>query len=321
MVTRDDHKSRLRLESRRYVDFIIDVDDSGDPSTYTSNPDALANFFGANPNAPNFLTQVHFRKDVLDKYYQKPSHYSVESGFLRCGGEQWGLPIDDNHDEKVCAWLGDLGRIPYDEQLHWRSYNIPPSGGLSETFYKNQILAHPTDSERLDHLFKRSYDNLQIVCKKHLGWPVLIPLDIEDRHHLETLRIPSTDEQHEFDEVVLSLTKIVIDSINERKLREILSDQPEGFSRSGLSLLEAVLEQRGVEHSNHIMYLRTLQSLRSTGVAHRKGTGYKKVLGKLGTESQGLRVVFSKLLKQATDFLDFIASIVERHRLKHPKSQ
>ena len=126
---------------------MIDDDEFGETKTYTSNPDALADFFGANPSAPNYLTPVHFRKDVLDKYFQKPSKYTVESGIIRCG-YQWGLPIDNDHDNRVCAWLGDIGRIPYDEQLHWRAYNVQPSGTLSESFYKNQILAEATDSSR-----------------------------------------------------------------------------------------------------------------------------------------------------------------------------
>ena len=216
-------KSFLGRETREYVDFIIGVDDSGKTITYTSNPSALANFFGANPNAPNFLTQVHFRRDVLDKYYQKPSTYSVKSGILH-GGHEWGLPMDNSHEDKVCAWLGDLGRIPHDEQLHWRAHNIPPSGTLSETFYANQILATPTDSNRPDHLFMRSYDKLQKVWGENLGWSVLVPLSSDDSHHLQTLRIPSTEEQREFDELVLSLTKVLIDSINEKKLKEVIPE-------------------------------------------------------------------------------------------------
>lgn len=69
--------------TKKYVDFIINIDESGDEVTHTSNPDALANFFGANPNAPHYLTAVHFRKQVLDKYYQQPSKYSVEDGIIR----------------------------------------------------------------------------------------------------------------------------------------------------------------------------------------------------------------------------------------------
>ena len=308
-------KSFLGRETREYVDFIIGVDDSGKTITYTSNPSALANFFGANPNAPNFLTQVHFRRDVLDKYYQKPSTYSVKSGILH-GGHEWGLPMDNNHEDKVCAWLGDLGRIPHDEQLHWRAHNIPPSGTLSETFYANQILATPTDSNRPDHLFMRSYDKLQKVWGENLGWSVLVPLSSDDSHHLQTLRIPSTEEQREFDELVLSLTKVLIDSINEKKLKEVIPELCNDNSTSGLNVLERALQSIGIENfSIHIHYLRKLQALRSAGVAHRKGKRYEKLSVELGIGSKSFRVVFEELLEGGTDYLDFLTSVANDCRM------
>ena len=309
-------KSCLVRETREYVEFIISVDDSGDTISYTSNPSALANFFGANPNAPNFLTQVHFRRDVLDKYYQKPSKYSVKSGILH-GGHEWGLPMDNNHEDKVCAWLGDLGRIPYDEQLHWRAHNIPPSGTLSETFYANQILAEPTDSNRPDHLFIRSYDKLQKVCEEKLGWPVLILLSPDDRHHLQTLRIPSNEEQREFDELVLSLTKVLIDSINEKKLKQMIPELCNDGSTFGLNVLERVLQSIGIEnYSIHINYLRKLQALRSSGVAHRKGRRYERLSSELGIGSKSFRVVFAELIEAGTDYLDFLTSVVNDCRMR-----
>ena len=307
-------KNRLVRETREYVEFIIGVDDSGETISYTSNPSALANFFGANPNAPNFLTQVHFRRDVLDKYYQKPSTYSVKSGILH-GGHDWGLPMDNNHEDKVCAWLGDLGRIPYDEQLHWRAHNIPPCGALSETFYANQILATPTDSDRPDHLFMRSYDKLKKVCGENLGWPLLVPLSPDDSHHLQTLRIPSTEEQREFDELVLSLTKVLIDSINEKKLKEVIPELCNS-NTSGLNVLERALQSIGIENfSIHIHYLRKLQALRSSGVAHRKGKRYERLSGELGIGNKGFRVIFAELLESGTDYLDFLTSVANDCRM------
>lgn len=314
-MAQSNSKSRFVREDREYVEFIIGVDDSGETTTFTSNPSALANFFGANPNAPNFLTQVHFRKDVLDKYYQKPSKYSVESGILH-GGYEWGLPMDNNHEDKVCVWLGDLGRIPYDEQLHWRAHNIPPSGTLSETFYANQILATPTDSNRPEHLFMRSYDKLQKVCGEKLGWPVLIPLSSDDGHHLQTLRIPYNEEQREFDELVLSLTKVLIDSINEKKLKQMIPELSNDGSTSGLNVLERVLQSIGIENfSIHIHYLRKLQALRSSGVAHRKGKQYERLSSELGIGSKSFRVVFAELLEGGIDYLHFLTSVASDCRM------
>jgi hypothetical protein len=54
-------------EQKKAVDFVIGVDKDGNEVLNTANPDLLANNFGANPNAPHYLTAVHFRKEVLDK--------------------------------------------------------------------------------------------------------------------------------------------------------------------------------------------------------------------------------------------------------------
>jgi hypothetical protein len=67
------------------VNFIIGEDEDGDLIEHTSDPHVLANYFGANPVAPHYLTPVHFHKRVLNKYYEEPGRYSVEDSLLRCG--------------------------------------------------------------------------------------------------------------------------------------------------------------------------------------------------------------------------------------------
>ena len=76
-------------DEKNYEEFKIGIDGLGAPTYYTSDPDQLANYFGANPEAPNFLTPVYFRREVLAKYYVNPERFSVEDGYLRCGG-LWG---------------------------------------------------------------------------------------------------------------------------------------------------------------------------------------------------------------------------------------
>lgn len=292
---------------QKHVEFIIDVDENGDEVTCTSDPDALANHFGDSLHAPNYLTPVHFRRQVLDKYYQQPSKYAVEDSLLRCG-RLWVMAIDNQHDDKVCAWLGDLGRdLPYQERLHWRAHNIPPSGEMSEVFYKRQVLAQEIDTDRPDLLFRERYDELIEACKEHLGWQLLQPLHSGDQHHLDSLRIPAADEQRDFDELVLSLAKILIDSLHVKRLNSLLSEeQKEGVGEGSIALLEAVLASRNIEGaSEHIAFLRKLQSLRSSSSAHRKGGRYRKVAKQFDIESQSLRDVFEGILWQALVVLNY----------------
>ena len=297
----------------KQVEFIIDVDENGDELTHTSDPDALANYFGANPDAPQYLTAVYFRKQVLDKYYQQPSKYTIEDSLLRCGS-LWCIQIDNHHADKVCAWLGDLGRdLPYKEQLHWRSHNIPPEGqgGVSNTYFKRQILGQWTSSDRTEHLFRERYQDLQDACKEYLGWQLLLPLDTDDEYHFKNLRIAAANEQSDFDALVLSLTKILIDSLNERRLNTLISEDQKAKLKGSITRLEAVLSAPDVEGAaDRIAFLRKLQSLRSSSAAHRKGRNYRKIAKDFGVESQHLRDVFTGIIRKALDVLDYFIFLV-----------
>ena len=298
------------------VEFIIGIDEAGDEITNTSDPDALANNFGANPDSPHYLTPVHFRKQVLDKYYRESSKYSVKDSFLWCG-YLWQVRIDNHHDDKVCVWLGDLGRdLPYTEQLHWRAHNIPPEGGVSETYFKRQILAQFTNSDQLEHLFKQRYDDLQKQSEKHLGWQLLRPLGPSDEHHLKGLRIPSTDEQGDFDALVLSLTKILIDSLNQKELKKLISPEQKRSLKGTIDCLEVALSSCGVEEAaTHITFLQKLQDLRSTGTTHLKGRKYQKIANYFGIESKGLQAVFAGILSKALGVLDYFIVLVHSRRI------
>ena len=304
-------------DKKDYEDFIIGVDNDGDNVTHTCNPDKLADFFGANPGAPNYLTPVNFRKDVLNRYYDRPQKYKVSDGFLRCGAI-WGIQIDNHHINKVCAWLGDLGRLPYGEQKHWRVHNIASASGVSTAFFHRQMLAKPTDSSRPEHMFQVRYGELQKTCESHLGWQLLLPLGAGDQYHLQNIRVPSYDEQPDFDGLVLGLTKILIDSLNEEKLNTLIPDENIQTLKGGsLSLLEAVLNTRDASNaSEHIDFLRKLQRLRSSGSSHRKGHKYKMAIRHFETEGSDLASVFENILRQAVVFLGYLINLVKQNRFR-----
>ncbi|MCW3046959.1 MAG: hypothetical protein JWO74_1243 [Solirubrobacterales bacterium] len=74
---------------KEYEQFVIGTD-TGEEVRVTSDPAELANYFGANPGNPHYLTPVYFRREVLNKYYADPDRYTVEDGYVRCAG-LWGL--------------------------------------------------------------------------------------------------------------------------------------------------------------------------------------------------------------------------------------
>ena len=286
---------------KEYVNFIVGMDDSGDEVEATCDP-----------AAPHYFTSVSFRKKVLDKYYQQPSKYQISDGILRCGS-LWDIQIDNHHDDKICAWLGDLGRdLPYKEQLRWKAYNFASEGGVSKTYYRRQILNHPTDSDRPDHIFQRRLSELEKACQEQLGWPLILPLKPNDNYHLQSIRVQSTDEQRDFDELVLGLAKILIDSLNEEQLKMLIPHAQRKSLTGSISRLEAALAACDVSNANeHVSFLRKLQALRSAGSAHRKGNDYDEIAKKFGVDSQDLRTVFTGILKKAVVFLDYLFQVLQ----------
>ena len=278
--------------------------------------------YGSNPGAPIDLTPVHFRKQVLDKYYNQPDKYSLEDSILKC--PWWSMKIDNHHDDKAIVLLRHLSSLPYTEQLHWRSYNIIPEGGLSKTYYERNFKGQFTESDRPEHVFKQSYRDLQRSSEKYLGWRFLLPLTPRDEHHLKNLRIPSTDEQCDFDLLILSLAKILIDSLNQEQLRKLLSPKQESALnpeekkrlKKSIGCLEIALDACGVKNAaDHISFLRKLQALRSTGTAHLKGKKYQKIAKKFGIESHSLQSVFAGILRRAIDVLDFFTFLLSSKRI------
>ncbi len=293
----------------KYEEFIIDVDENGDEIYATCNPHG----------GIEYLTPVHFSKKVLDKYYQAPRKYSVEDTYFGCGS-LWGAYIDNHHKDRVCMWLGDLGRdLPNSEQQHWRLHNIPPTDGISKTFFDRQLGAQFKNSDMPEHIFEQRYRDLQKMSQDNLGEQWLLPLNTADTFHLQGMRIPATDEQRDFDEVVLSLTKVLIDSLNEAYLKKMIPfEKRKKFKdKHGIAVLEAALHLNGItDGDDHLDFLRKLQSLRSSGSAHRKGRNYEKIAKHFGIENQNLRDVFTGILNSATNVLDFFITLVKSGHIR-----
>ena len=283
------------------VTFVIGVNPNGTLKEFTSNPDKLSNDFGANPGTPHYLTPVYFRREVLEKYYADPNRYSVEDGYLSCL-RLWSMQIDNNHPTHVVAFLGDLGRdLPYKERLHWKQFNVPPpaNAGISGTCFRRSFLAQFAEPESVDLIFRHEYQQLNKAWQEKMGWPLFLEPKPGDEYILKAIHIPATNSQGEFDEQVLNLTKLLVDSLNEEDFIAALDGQ-KVENEKGIGKFERFLRRQGFPHVESVIgFMRNLQELRSTGAAHRKGRNYEKTLIKLGLSDHRKQEVIKRLLEQA----------------------
>ncbi|HTK30719.1 MAG TPA: hypothetical protein VL332_02060 [Candidatus Saccharimonadaceae bacterium] len=306
LLVRGDRGRGTRVgDEERFEDFIIDVDEAGQEVRHTSNPEMLSNYFGANPGAPHYLTPVFFRREVLQKYYADSSRYEVADSYLKCA-RLWGLRMDNNHDRYVIVWLGDLGRdLPAGERLYWKSFNVRPDGKISTTYYRRAILGEFAEAVAEDHAFKDQYRQTNARWEEILGWPIFKPLAAGDEHVVAVLRIPLSNSPSEFDDQVMALTKLMVDSLNERELVRGLSGVP--GNAKGIAKLEAFLKAHDSKGAATITeFMRGIQALRSTGVAHRKGGNYESAKKRFGVGVAPHPAVFRSILKEAIETLQLL---------------
>lgn len=265
-------------EDDDFPEFIIDEDEDGRPVKFTCNPEELSNYFGANPEAPHYLTPVFFSPEVLKRYYDNPAMYSVTDGRLSCGS-LWGVQIDNGNTKAVMVFLGDLGRdLPSSHRDHWRAYNIAPVGKMSESTFRRSFLAQFAETENPEHLFKNAYLALQRAWLETWEWNLYREAEGNDAELIQRVRIPLNNTDVEFEAQLLSLAKLLVDLLNEAA---IATGLPLVKDEKGISKLKRFLESAGYERTDRdIGLLRRIQNLRSRIAAHTAGSSGQAFLAK-----------------------------------------
>lgn len=295
---------------KTYEDFIIGETPDGELISFTCNPNKLANDFGANPDAPHYLTPIYFKREVLKKYYDHHDRFSVTDSYISCNSV-WGINIDNHHTDYVSAYLGDLSCLPIKEQKYWKTYNVPPQGKLSTTKLIRDFFATPCDPEGVDLKFKLRYEQLNKKWNDQYGWYLFRELAPEDEHFYKNLRVPFNNTQAEFDSQILHLTKILIDALNEQEI--IKNSSINKDTKGGITKFELFLKEKEfIDFQDGIKILREIQDVRSSGTAHLKGKSYSKIAKKLDVENKELQEIFVNLLEQATWFLEKLMENIEK---------
>jgi hypothetical protein len=294
----------MRRVEQNYIEFAIGRNEQGS-ELMASCDGAILDTADGDP----FLTRVYFDIRILGKYYAEPQRFSVKPPRIECHGI-WGIPIDIVDNKYVQVWLGDLGRIPYNEQLYWRSHNVIVDIPLSDHRYQTDILGKWATSKLPDGVTELhdARERANLASKLVMGKPLFRDLHESDAHIVACLRVPLTDESGEMDEMILGLTKYLVDSINANALElwSGLRISPNGLIKGSIALLYESLRKAGVPEAAAKAAtdgLQKAQTLRSSAAAHRRGSSYGKLLAKFGYDSLSNRAIVERLIEATKDSL------------------
>ena len=251
-------------------EFIIGRNDDG--TNKTMNPKNAAY------SSSTFLLYVCFKKDILQKFYQKPEIYTISEGQI-IKGPGYYLPYNNTPENSIMVYLGDLNGLPLEELHYFRGYNIPcPKESITEDRFRRDFLAEFSEPIELEHHLKINLKDLNQYFKKQFNFP-LFKLDrTEVDEYLKQIHIPLTREKKEFEDVILAADKVFVESISSKELKNLIinSDKIKGFK--SLKVLQEFIEQEFPELTTYIRYLFYLNDLRSTLAAHLSGKKYQKFL-------------------------------------------
>lgn len=143
------------------------------------------------------------------------------------------------------------------------------------------------------------------------GWNIYLELSEDDQYHVNNIRLLLSNTIKEFDSAVLSLTKVLIESLNEKCILKEIKKHPDielKENEKGISKLEIWLKNVKGESDceEHIKFLRNLYELRSSGIGHRKGSGYTKISKVFKINGNNYKTVFKEIMTSANKFLDFM---------------
>lgn len=138
-------------------------------------------------------------------------------------------------------WLGDIAKLPENEQYYLRSENIPSDHAIGSEFYDGQIQVKATDLTAEDKLFGLRSDFLE-SCRLRFGVSLA---HLDEAVHALALDFnpPNIDTLKERRHVADSLNKIYLESIDNAVLAKALASAGVTIKATcSLKRLQALLE-------------------------------------------------------------------------------
>ena len=271
-------------------------------------PDHLSNYFQPT-DCPFEMSPAFFRPEVLSKYKSDPEKYRIEHRSIACRGSWYLKGFGVNDAGQVHAYVGYLGNLPYEEQLHWKQFNEEPKAGLSKSVITTDFDGEFSDEyEPLSSLMYKLHE----VEQRQIGWWVLRDRELPRRVHY-----PLTDTRNDWANELLNLDQFLVEGLDERWLRRKATDlgrKPDVKLRA-LKLLEECLCGAGfdADHSSKLMKCwHDVHNLRSELKGHASNSAGRERELTARKEHGSLVAHFKALCTACDESLDCIIQAIEQ---------
>jgi len=260
-------------ESEDFPELIVDIDADGGEVRVPCGPDLPPD---------DFLQTVHFRREVLAPYYERPDIFTIDESGVTCGN-LWSFRVHGAAPGNLFAHIGDFAsELPEAERIRWSSFNEPPGQSSTTNPLRQELANHAMAKRGIDFEFQRRYRALNEGWERRFGWPLFTAPTGEDLHLIRRVRVPLNDGTPEFEEQLGVLARLTVEPLNTKAISKIV-DKGEANEQS-ISKLERLLELEEIEDTGLIAILRDLQQLRSKISAHKRSSKADDVIrSTLGT--------------------------------------
>jgi hypothetical protein len=140
----------------------------------------------------------------LHRFKADPEKYNLDDGPSVAATH--GISGATTSTGQVHAYIGDLARLPIEEQRYWQSFNEWPRGTISKRAHENDIVGE----------FSSEYDPLHLL-KYKIGKLNAAPPDWwqpRSEAHMDAVRYPATDSTLEWANEIMAFDQLLVEGIS-----------------------------------------------------------------------------------------------------------
>lgn len=264
------------------------------------------------------LTPVYFNQQVLIRYLYDSRFYCefVSDTYGNIGNDEFQISFGINKNNSVIMWLGDIKKIPEQEQIYLLVENKEPEGEIKSEFYDAQIdiefTTPPLIVKVLNNVEKfNSAFEIKYLCSLYKKRSIVERIDEVRRY--KRIIMNNIDD---FKRFVSELNEIITENTNNEMLRSLLNKNQIAYEKGskGNKLLEMVYQHILGDTANVIAPFFYLYDLRIWASHTGKEENLKNVVKNLKLHDDAeFKDIFNALLSAINQSSEDLLVLIENN--------